>query len=64
METLIAMILGVLGATVILKSMARKKGEEFSWKKVNDQYKTFRCPHCKKLIPIGATVCGFCTRDI
>jgi hypothetical protein len=64
METLIAMIIAFPIATIILKRMARKKGEEFSWKKWNNDLKTFRCPHCRKLIPVGATVCGFCTRDI
>jgi hypothetical protein len=63
-NTLIAFLIAIPLATWFLKVNARRKGEEFSWKKLNDETKTFRCPHCKKRIPVGATVCGFCTRDI
>jgi hypothetical protein len=55
--------------TWFFKRSAAKKGETFSWEKDNIITKnldkrTFHCPHCKRRVPNGATVCGYCTRDI
>ena len=55
--------------TWFLKRRAARNGKTFSWEKDNIFVKnldkrTFLCPHCKRRVPNGATVCGYCTRDI
>ena len=60
LTTLIYIVTGVLSVWIIFVVLASMKRDVSAAKKGIP----LNCPHCKMWIPVGATVCGHCARDI